>query len=110
MAKRYFRIQEAGISFEDMQSFVSEDGGDGYEEGLCVSGNASGLDGGSRFGGAWDAYGDDDGEIIILEGYKIAQIYDGYRIEPTQEIARFAKGQWRQMLEDGTADRYEHGE
>lgn len=107
MAKRYFRIQAAGISFENMQSFVSEDGGDGYAEGLCVSGSASGLDGGSRFGGAWDAYDADNGEVVVLEGYKIAQIYDGYRIEPTKEIARFTKSEWAQMLEDGTADEYE---
>ena len=100
---RFFRIQTKKIKFEDMKNFNSEDGGgDGFAEGLAVSGSPDGLDGGSRFGGAWDVYDDDD-EVVIIEGRIIAEIYDGYRIRPTKEIARFTKKQWAEMLEDGGA-------
>ena len=97
-----------GISFEEMKTFNSEDVIDVFAEGLCVSGNPNGFDGdgGSRFGGAWDAY-DDDGEIVIMEGRIISKIYDGYRIRPTREIARFTKKQWMDMLETGDAWDYE---
>ena len=104
---RFFRIQEKGISFEEMKYFNSEDVIDGSAEGLCVSGSPHGLDGGSRFGGAWDAYDDNDGEIVIMEGRIISKIYDGYRIRPTREIARFTKKQWSEMLETGEAWYYE---
>lgn len=98
---RFFRIQEAGISFEDMQSFDSADGGDGNEEGLCVSGSPD------KFGGAWSAYGDLDGEVVVMEGRILVEIYDGYRIYPTKEIARFSKAEWRIKLNDETAWDYE---
>jgi len=108
LSLRFFRIQKKGISFEEMKTFNSEDVIDVFAEGLCVSGSPNGLDGdgGSRFGGAWDAY-DDDGEIVIMEGRIIAKIYDGYRIRPTREIARFTKKQWAEMLETGDAWDYE---
>ena len=108
---RFFRIQKKGISFEEMKFFNSEDVLDVSAEGLCVSGSPQGLDGGldggSMFGGAWDAYDDDDGEIVIMEGRIISKIYDGYRIRPTREIARFTKKQWAEMLETGDAWDYE---
>ena len=100
---RFFRVQDTGISFEDMVAYNSEDGGDGNEVGLCVSGRPDGFDGGAAFGGSWDAYGDDDGEVVVLEGTIVAEIYDGYRIRPTAEIARFSKKAWNQMLEDESA-------
>ena len=103
---RFFRIQEKGISFEEMKNFNSEDGGDGFAEGLAVSGSPNGLDGGGRFGGSWDAYDDDD-EVVVLEGRIVTRIYDGYRIRPTKEIARFTKKQWAEMLETGEAWDYE---
>ena len=105
----FFRIQKKGIKFEDMKSYVSADGGDDMEAagGLCVCGMASGMDGGSQFGGAWDAYRDDEAEIVVLRGDVICKIYDGYRIEPVKEIARFTKGEWRKMLDDETAYDYE---
>ena len=94
-----------------MKYYNSYDVIDGFAEGLCVSGSPQGLDGGldggSRFGGAWDAYDDDDGEIVIMEGRIITKIYDGYRIRPAREIARFTKKQWKEMLETGDAWDYE---
>jgi hypothetical protein len=40
----------------------------------------------------------------------IAEIYDGYRIRPTAEIARFSKGEWQSKIEDGSAWDYEDWE
>ena len=104
--KRFFRVQSKGFSFEDMKTFDSLSGGDGEIEGLTVSGSADGMDGGSRFGGAWDAMNDDD-EVVILEGEVIHKIYDGYRINPTHEVARFTVEQWSEMLEDSSAYDFE---
>jgi hypothetical protein len=109
MARRFFRVQHKGYSFEDMRAFVSGDGGDDLGEevgGLCVSGSPSGLDGGSRFGGSWDAMSDDD-ELVVLEGYVLARLYDGYRIEPVREVARFTIAEWKRMLADESAYDYE---
>lgn len=92
----YFRLQEEGLTLEQMQSFNSADGGDGHTEGLCVSEKPD------SFGGAWQAHNDDD-EIVILKGQVIAEIYDGYRIRPTEEVARFTKAEWRAKIEDGSA-------
>jgi hypothetical protein len=104
---RFFRVQSKGYSFDEMAGYDSLDGGDdGTETGLAVSGSASGLDGGSRFGGAWDAMDEDD-EVVVLEGHIVAEIYDGYRIRPTREVARFTIAEWREMLQSGTAQEYE---
>ena len=100
----YFRLQDAGISFEDMCKFNSADGGDGHEEvgGLCVS------DSPDKFGGAEGAYGANrPGEVVILKGRKLVEIYDGYRIQPTAEVARFSLNDWRKMIADESAWDYE---
>lgn len=104
---RFFRVQGKGISFKEMCTYRSDCGGE-YEEshGLAVSTSPDGLDGGSRFGGAWDAMNDDD-ELIILEGTVVARIYDGYLVRPTKEIARFKIAEWETMLESGEAWEYE---
>ncbi len=99
---RFFRVQHKGISFDQMRDFDSGDGGDGETEGLCVSTRPDGLDGGSRFGGSWDAMEDDD-EIIVLEGHVVTQVYDGVRIRPSREVARFTIAEWERMLNDGSA-------
>jgi len=105
--KNYFRTQKKGYTFEQMKSHTSADGGDGQDVGLAVSGRADGLDGGSRFGGAWDAMDDDD-DVIVLTGTVVCEIYDGYRIYPTAEVARFAVSKWNEMLDNGTAYEYEN--
>ena len=102
----FFRLQDAGISFDDMQNYTSADGGDGMEDevgGLCVSGFVN------RFGGAEGAYSSKrPGEVVVLKGRILAEIYDGYRITPTAEVARFPLEVWEQMVEDGTASDYEY--
>ena len=101
----FFRLQDAGIAFNDMIDFNSADGGDdcGDVGGLCVSGFVN------RFGGAEGAYNSTrPGEVVVLKGRILAEIYDGYRIEPTSEVARFTLEVWEQMVEDGTASDYEY--
>lgn len=83
----FFRLQDAGIDFNSMRNYTSADGGDGLGDevgGLCVSGFVN------SFGGAEGAYSAErPGEVVVLKGRILAEIYDGYRIEPTKEIARF---------------------
>lgn len=100
----YFRLQDAGISFNDMTKFNSADGGDdcGNIGGLCVSGSPN------KFGGAEGAYSAArPGEVVVLKGSRLAEIYDGFRIQPTVEVARFPLSDWRKMVDDGTAWDYE---
>lgn len=105
---RYFRIDRANRSDKEILNAHScdynEDLGEYVElPGLAASRNPDGLDGCSRFGGAWDAYGDEDGEVLVLEGKLIKELYDGVVIKPTRVVARFSKGTWKKMIEDGTA-------
>ena len=98
----FFRLQDAGITLEDMKKYHSADGGDGNNEGLCVS------DRPDHFGGAEGAYGDDrPGEVVVLRGQVVNEIYDGYRIRPTVIIARFAWDEWKQKISDESAWDYE---
>ena len=101
----FFRLQRAGINFDAMVKFVSADGGDDCDTGLCVTESVSDT----RFGGADGAYNADagEGEVVVMKGRVISRIYDGYRIEPTKEIARFTFAEWLAMVEDGSAEQYE---
>ena len=101
--QRFFRLQTIGISFDDMKKYDSIHSDDSDEDrpgGLAACDH---IELRPNFGGAWGAYGDDDGEVVIYDGYTVEQIYDGALTEPCKEIARFTKGQWRQMVADGTA-------
>lgn len=96
----YFRLQDAGISFNEMIAFNSADGGDdcGDVGGLCVS------DSPDKFGGAEGAYSASrPGEVVVLKGRKLVEIYDGYRIQPTAEVARFSLDEWQRKIDDETA-------
>lgn len=103
--KNYFRVQQKGYTFDQMKNFNSVDGGDGENEGLAVSSAPNGIDGGSKFGGAWEAMNDDD-DLVILNGQVVCRIYDGYRLIPTSEVARFKISEWKKMLADGSAYAY----
>ncbi len=105
---RFYRLQDAGISFADMQrydsfdSVIDEDGDEvmGQPGGLCTTDRTN-----DSFGGAWGAYDDTrPGEIVVMEGEIVEQIYDGYRINPTREIARFTTREWAKMVEDETIE------
>ena len=95
---RFFRLQDAGISFKKMSRHNSADGGDGGKKGLCVSGRPD------HFGGAEGAYdARRPGEVVILEGRILSEIYDGYRITPTRDVARFSWETWCGMIRDESA-------
>lgn len=98
----FYRVQHAGIGFDEMAHYDLCPDLDEGAHGLAVSGSPDGMDGGSRFGGAWDAMDATD-EVVVLEGDIIEQIYDGYRVRPTREVARFTVQAWTQMLADGSA-------
>jgi hypothetical protein len=107
--KRFFRAQEKGILFEDMINYISSNGGDSDDEqveGLCACSTPDGKEGGSRFGGAWNALDDDD-EIVIFYGVPLYRIYDGWRVKPVKEIARFTIKQWSKMIKSGEVWDYE---
>ena len=105
----FFRAQHKGHSFTDMQAYSSGDGGDGFGElgGLCATRSANGEhNGGIPFGGCWSILADDD-EVVVFDGIIITEVYDGYRVEPIAEVARFTVGQWCDMLDTGEAESYE---
>lgn len=82
----YFRVQESGLTIAEMQKYTSADGGDGMEDegGICACDSVASLVNNT----AMDAANDDD-EVVIFAGREICEIYDGYRVEPVNEIARF---------------------
>ena len=107
---RYFRLQRNGEL--DMHSqHLNEDTGE-YDilPGIAASSFASGLDGSARFGGAWDAYDDDNGAVFILEGDVIEKLYDGVVLDTktVKIIAKFTKADWSQMLDSGKAYDWEY--
>lgn len=92
----YFRAQTKGYSFEDMKSFVSGDGGDGMGEeagGVCACISPDDL----RRNTVMDAMEPDD-DVIVFEGYALAEIYDGYRVQPVRELLRMTVQQFREEL------------
>lgn len=98
----YFRLQDRGITLSQMKKFNSTDGGDGQSRGLCVS------DRPDHFGGAEGAYGADrPGEVVVVKGKVVEQIYDGYRIRPTEVVARFSWAEWKKKIADESAWDYE---
>lgn len=99
----YFRAQTKGYSFTEMQQFVSADGGDGLEEvgGVCAVLTVSDLLNNTVMGAM-----DDDDEVVVFRGYKLAEIYDGYRVEPVEEVARFTVKYFIENAEE-IADQYE---
>ena len=100
MARHYFRVQESGLTIEQMQTHISADGGDGMDMlgGICACDSVASLLNNT----AMDAANDDD-EVIIFEGRKICEIYDGYRVEPVREIARFTVQEFVNMCDEMTA-------
>jgi len=99
----YFRAQTRGIAFSAMKAHVSADGGDDMEEagGVCACLTVSEL----LRNTVMDAMNPDD-EVVIFRGHEVAEIYDGYRVEPVEEIARFTVREFRACA-DEIAEKYE---
>lgn len=98
----YFRAQVGSYTLEQMQSYASEDGaGGGGTEGLCACLTVTELLNNT----VMDAV-DDNGEVVVLKGIEVAEIYDGYRIYPTEVVARFTVAEFVANA-DAIAAKYE---
>lgn len=101
----YFRAQHGHFTFEQMQSHNSANGGDGDEaeekEGLCCCIAVSDLLSNTVMGAM-----DPDDEVVVFSGYEIERIYDGYRVYPVKEIARFSVEFFETHAEE-IAEKYE---
>lgn len=88
----YFRAQTRNISFQNLQSHISADGGDGMEEqgGVCACLTVTEM----LRNTVMDALDEDD-EVVIFAGHEICEIYDGYRVQPIREIARMTICEFR---------------
>lgn len=98
----FFRFQYGHYNLEEMQSYNSEDGGDGYDEGLCACDSVSGL----MSNTVWTSNDAGDAEVVVVKGRVIDEIYDGARIYPTEIVARFKPSEFAAKA-DEIADRYE---
>ena len=81
----FWREQPPRLPLEQMQNHSSADGGDdlGHIGGICACDSVAEL----RSNTAMDAARDDD-EVVIFKGRILAEIYDGYRVYPTEIVAR----------------------
>ena len=106
----FFRVQHKGYTFEEMcnyDTYVRYDANTGEQmrtRGLCASDSPDG--GPYDWGGAMGAMNPSD-EVIVIEGVVIEELYDGYVIEPREEIARFTIAEWEEKLADESAYDYE---
>lgn len=101
--QRFYRLQATGISFEDMKEYNSIHAGDEGDERPGGLAACDKIELRPNFGGAWGAYRDGEGEVVVFDGYCIERIYDGALTEPVTEVGRFGINQWEAMLADGTA-------
>jgi hypothetical protein len=87
--ENYFRAQRKGYSFDQMKSYNSLNGGDGFEDeekkGLCACSTVAEL----LRNTVMDAMNNDD-EVIVFSAHKIEDIYDGCRVNPIEEKERFS--------------------
>jgi hypothetical protein len=90
----FYRAQTKGYSFAEMQAYTSADGGDGLEDvgGICACRSLNELSMNTVMGAM-----DDDDEIVVFEGRELAELYDGYRVRPLRELARFTVVQAQTM-------------
>lgn len=95
--KRWFRGQHGHYTFAEMQQYVSEDGGDDLGEvgGLCACDSVADL----LANTVMDALDPSD-EVIVFEGIKLADIYDGARVEPVREVARFTVSYFKEHADE----------
>jgi hypothetical protein len=97
MNATYFRFQYGHYTLEEMQNYVSEDGGDdGGTEGVCACESVSEL----MRNTVWTDKDDHDAEIVVLEGDKVANIYDGVRIYPTAIVATFKPSEFAALADE----------
>lgn len=104
----FFRLQGKGHNLEDMQNYETlvdvdpETGEDIREKGVCAT---LGPDDG--FGGAHCLLDSPEHEVVVFKGRIVQEIYDGYVVEPIEEIARFSAPEWAAKIKDESAWDYE---
>lgn len=97
MAKKFFRIQYGHYSLSKMARHNSGDGGDGNRKGLCATDSIQALLSNT-------AYTTRDGwEVVVMEGEKVTDIYDGCRIRPTKIVAQMSAKEFAAKVADGSA-------
>lgn len=106
VTQKYFRLQIGSYTLSQMQAHASADGGDdcGEQGGVCATGSVNEL---SR-NTVYELITEPTAEVVVLNGNRITEIYDGVRIEPTTIVARFSGAQWMAMVADGSAYDYEN--
>lgn len=100
----FFRIQNPEITLEQMQEFVSADGGDdlGEEGGICACDSVMQMLSNTAFTTNWNL------EIVVFKAQKLAAIYDGWRVYPTKIIDRIDAGRFLELSKDGDSIIYEY--
>lgn len=99
----FFRFQYGHYNLEEMQSYHSEDGGDGCEEGICACDSVSGL----MRNAVWTESDAGDAEVVVMRGQVVEEIYDGNRIYPTAILATFKPSEFARNASD-IAEKYEN--
>lgn len=100
----FYRWQYGHYTLDQMQSFVSADGGesvDAEHEGICACASASELLRNTVWADGKYAAG---AEVLALDGDIVEWIYDGVRIYPTRILARYSPAEFRKLHEAGELD------
>ena len=100
--KMFFRLQQAGLTLEQMKSHksihgVDDDGEFIYLDAVAASDSCTET----NFGGSCED------EVVVFDGQVIESIYDGVVVYPTQIVARYEINHWLQMVEDGETEMYD---
>ena len=98
----YFRFQYGHYTLEQMQDYDSKDGGDDMNEGLCACESVSEL----LKNTVWTDSDAHEAEVVVFKGRKVARIYDGIRVYPTEILATFRPSEFADRAEE-IAEQYE---
>jgi hypothetical protein len=98
----FFRLQESGLSLEQMQEHRSTHGCDSdgefiYLDGVAASDRCDEV----SFGGSCET------EVVVFSGHLVGDIYDGVVVRPEKIIARHSYDEWCAMVDTGATDMYE---
>lgn len=94
----FYRFQYGHYTLEQMQNFVSADGGEENEnpDGICATESAYEL----RRNTVYTNSDAGDAEIVVFRGQVVERIYDGVRIYPTQIVATFKPSEFHARIDE----------
>lgn len=99
---KFYRLQYGHYELDEMQTYTSEDGGEGWEDageeipdGLCACTSAAELIRNTVWGGG------EGWEVVEFEGYKTVDIYDGCRAYPTKVVCYYTPAEFCSLYEAG---------